>query len=89
VITGDELMRKIESGWKILPPNPTCQREYVCSLEGGRAVLTISAAGGVIPPQDAQDVIDWLELILKTLKRAAEAKSAEPTPQPTQEASDE
>jgi hypothetical protein len=55
------------------PPNPYFQREYACSLSKGRAVLIISAPGGTILPEDAQDVLDWLELVTRQLKRYASA----------------
>ena len=63
---------KLASGWKLSPPNPMFRREWMCSLESGPAWLSAPFPGGDIGKQDAQDLIDWLELILKGLRRKAE-----------------
>lgn len=54
------------------PPNPHYTRVYTCSLSHGWAHLEISAPGNKIAPQDAQDVIDWLELTIRQLRRYAD-----------------
>jgi hypothetical protein len=53
------------------PPNPFYRWEYQCSLSHGSAWLSISAPGAAIASQDAQDVIDWMKLIIKQLERHA------------------
>ena len=53
------------------PPHPFYERTDQCSLSTGRACLVVSAPGGRIAPQDAEDVVAWLELIIRRTKREA------------------
>lgn len=67
----EDLRAKLDSGWRVLPPNPLYEREWVCSLDQGRAVLNITAPGGVISPEAARDVLRWLGVIVPVLERKA------------------
>ena len=40
-----------------------------CSLRHGYATLAIKAPAGPLDPQDAQDVIEWLTIILRREER--------------------
>jgi len=51
------------------PPNPHYEREWKSSTRVGHARLTISAPGGRIDPDDATDIIEWLEIVMRQLKR--------------------
>ncbi len=51
---------------------------WISSLDcGGRAVLTVTVPDGKITKQDAQDVLDWFEVIASRLKRLAKPESAD------------
>lgn len=80
--TQEQFQSLVKDGWRFAPPNPLYDREWICSLDHGRASLVISAPGGVISPQNAQDVLDWLAIIQRPLQRMAEVKSETPTPEP-------
>ncbi len=56
---------------KTPPPNPFFEREYVCSLSDGQARMSITFPGGKIDPQDASDVCEWLQFIIRGLSRYA------------------
>ena len=56
---------------KVGPPNPFYFREWKCSTTAGHAHLSIQAPGGKIEPDVADDVVEWLELVLRQLKRYA------------------
>jgi hypothetical protein len=51
------------------PPNPFYRREYATSIAGGQAWVSIPFPGGKIVPQDAEDVVCLLRLIVSQLER--------------------
>lgn len=51
------------------PPNPFYTRNYGSTIDGGHAYCVIPAPGGKVSPEDAQDLIGWLGLIVRRLER--------------------
>lgn len=72
-----------------LPPNPKYEMLWQCSTDDGHARLSIPAPGGSIRPTDVIDLIEWLELIIRRLRRySAEHEATEATENNREEESD-
>ncbi len=55
--------------------------EWISSLDHGRAVLAVEVPDGNITAQDAQDVLDWFDVISRRFKRlAAQPPTSSPSP---------
>ena len=61
------------------PPNPFHMREYASTVGSGTACCQIPAPGGKVSPEDAQDLLDWLQLISRQFARDIQRGSAEKT----------
>lgn len=53
------------------PPNPFYQWRYSLPSNVGQAIVVIPAPGGVVTPEDARDLLDWLQLICRRLEKYA------------------
>ena len=51
------------------PPNPMYELFWQCSTDDGHARLTIPAPDGSVRPSDAVELIEWLDLIIRRLRR--------------------
>ena len=63
----------------ICPPNPFYVKQFVASMSCGHAVFNIPAPGGNVPPQDAIELIEFMELIIRQLRRDSEKSIDTPT----------
>jgi hypothetical protein len=51
------------------PPNPFYQRVYTHTCDEGPATLTIPAPGNKVSRESAEELIKWLNLVLRQLRR--------------------
>lgn len=51
------------------PSNPHYKIEYQWSMDGGNGIISIPAPGGHIDPIEAADLLEFLELVARHIKR--------------------
>lgn len=71
--TPDGPITKMDRVTMTVAPNDSCfRREYAMPVGKMSAVCLIPAPGGKVSPDDARDMIEWLNMIIRRLERDIE-----------------
>ena len=52
-------------------PNPHYKIDHQWSMDGGNAIISIPAPGGHIDPIEAADLLDFLDIVARQIKRVS------------------
>lgn len=55
--------------------SPIKSRRYETPISAGQVIVDIPAPGCVVPPEDAEYLIEWFGLILRRLRRDCEVNT--------------